>query len=212
MRNVRRRGKISRIPAAAIAASMLVSLGCGVNSVNAEDVHTYVLEADLVKLLDTAGTATLNSSGEIVDPKGKIIGVVTPNSPSVTVVKDKHPAAPLLKQRGEDIMAASLYNRIAFLRALTDKEIKLGHVKKDQRPELTETLDDAKKELKEKIDSEDSLTFKEAIDVGEKLDTVSRSLKRAAEFRAKVLPMVVISKTSPDIKQLTIFKKTVIVD
>ena len=72
-------------------------------------------------------------------------------------------------------------------------------------------LEKTRKELDQKIKSNDDFTFKEAIEIGERLDQTARGLKRAKEFRAHAalaIPMVVIEPEEPEVKRLTIFFQT----
>lgn len=171
----------------------------------------YLLSTEVVTLLDNQRTANLNASGEIVDENGKIIGVITAKSPSVTVVRKEHPMAKIINEKPDEVMAASLYNRINFLKDLAASETVKGHVKKDQLPVVMESLEKTRKELDQKIKSNDDFTFKEAIEIGERLDQTARGLKRAKEFRAHAAlatPMVVIEPEEPEVKRLTIFFQT----
>ena len=77
--------------------------------------------------------------------------------------------------------------------------------------EKAQAKEKTRKELDQKIKSNDDFTFKEAIEIGERLDQTARGLKRAKEFRAHAAlatPMVVIEPEEPEVKRLTIFFQT----
>jgi predicted type IV restriction endonuclease len=137
--------------------------------------------------------------------------VITAVDPSVTVVKKEHPMAVIINDKSDRVMAASLYNRIAFLKSLVVDESNKGHVASDQVPTVIDSLDKTEKELNTKVKSGKDLTFAEAITIGERLDQTANSLKRAKRFRLhteELAPMVVVSPQEPTVKRLTIFSVT----
>ncbi|MGE0262003.1 MAG: hypothetical protein AB7V06_04875 [Candidatus Obscuribacterales bacterium] len=195
-----------------ITVSVAVAATFGIMSqpAQADEIRLYPvgLNAEVVKLLDTSGTATLNASGEIVTTDGKIIGVITPSSPSVTVVKAA-PGAVVIHDDLSAVLASSLNNRIAFLRDLVDRETQLGHVPSASRDDIVARLAAIQGNLNARITSDGKLSFDEALGVGNDLDSISHSLKRASEFRLKAValePMVVVDSKEPTTRRLTIFR------
>lgn len=195
----------------ALAASLVTGMMTAPAALSLESDSPVILSTEIVSLLDKNKTATLNASGELVDENGKIIGVITAVDPSVTVVKKEHPMAVIINDKSDRVMAASLYNRIAFLKNLVVDESNKGHVASDQVPTVIESLDKTEKELNTKVKSGNDLTFAEAITIGERLDQTANSLKRAKRFRLhteELAPMVVVSPKEPAVKRLTIFSVT----
>ncbi len=195
----------------ALAASLVTGMMTAPAALSLESDSPVILSTEIVSLLDKNKTATLNASGELVDENGKIIGVITAVDPSVTVVKKEHPMAVIINDKSDRVMAASLYNRIAFLKNLVVDESNKGHVATDQVPTVIESLDKTEKELNAKVKSGKDLTFAEAITIGERLDQTANSLKRAKRFRLhteELAPMVVVSPKEPTVKRLTIFSVT----
>ena len=195
----------------ALAATLLTGLTTIPAALSLESDSPVILSTEIVSLLDKNRTATLNASGELVDENGKIIGVITAVDPSVTVVKKEHPMAVIINDKSDRVMAASLYNRIAFLKSLVVDESNKGYIATDQVPTVIETLNKTEKELNEMVKSGKDLTFAEAIKIGERLDQTANSLKRAKRFRLhteELAPMVVVSPQEPTVKRLTIFSVT----
>ncbi|MBK9144608.1 MAG: hypothetical protein IPM23_19125 [Candidatus Melainabacteria bacterium] len=193
-----------------VAVAVAATIGIMSQHARADEIrlNPVGLNAEVVKLLDTSGTATLNASGEIVTTDGKIIGVITPASPSVTVVKSA-PGAVVIHDDLSSVLASSLNNRIAFLKKLVGRENQLGHVPAASRDDLVSRLAAIQGNLNARITSDGNLTFDEALSVGNDLDSISHSLKRASEFRLKAValePMVVVDSKVPTTRRLTIFR------
>ncbi|MEZ4537372.1 MAG: hypothetical protein R3D26_20590 [Cyanobacteriota/Melainabacteria group bacterium] len=130
----------------ALAATLLTGLTTIPAALSLESDSPVILSTEIVSLLDKSKTATLNASGELVDENGKIIGVITAIDPSVTVVKKEHPMAVIINDKSDRVMAASLYNRIAFLKSLVVDESNKGYIATDQVPTVVETLNKTERE------------------------------------------------------------------
>lgn len=180
----------------------------------ADQVVTYTLSPDVVRLVSPTSTTMLTSDGQIITSEGTVVGVI--DDPSVTVVREVPTTTKVVRiaQKRDELMAASLYNRIAALKDLTAKEFSLGHIPAKNLEKLDERLSDIREDLHDKIDSGDHLTYEEAIDVGEDLDSVAQSLKRANKLLVideYVLRPMVVAEPSGG-KRLSIFTRSVTKD
>ncbi|MBX9693043.1 MAG: hypothetical protein K2Z81_11710 [Cyanobacteria bacterium] len=120
-----------------------------------------------------------------------------------------------ITQTPHQLLAASLYNRIAALKNLAAKETALGHVPKNNYDKVIENLNEITAKVSSDVKSGGKISFKEALKAGEELDQVAYSLKRVergviiVESQRVLEPMVIESSGGSTGKRLSIFTTSV---
>jgi hypothetical protein len=196
----------------AISFALAVSFGVGSQVANAETIEVPVsLTGDVVRFVETNRGAAIGATGDIFDASGHVVGVVYgPNGKVVHEVSgDK---IVVIKERGDTILSASLYNRLFDLQNLLVSEKALGHISADKYDALYADLKDARAELDSKVSSGGLLAFDESIEIGSDLDTIASRLKTeitSPPAYAEVVyrPMVIVE--DPAQKRIAIYRRTV---
>ena len=129
----------------AISFALATSLGVCAQA-NADTIAVPVsLNGDVVKFVETNTGCALDAAGNILDTSGNIVGVVYGSDGKVVreVSGDK---IVVIKERGDSIATASLYNRLVDLQNLLITEKALNHISGDKfdvlSAELTTTRSD----------------------------------------------------------------------
>jgi len=196
----------------AISFALAVSFGVGYQAANAETIEVPVtLTGDVVQFVESRPGVAITSSGDIIDVSGNVVGVVYgPNGKVVhEVTGDK---IVIIKERGDTIVSASLYNRLYDLQNLLVSEKALNHISADKYDALLEDLKDARSDLDSKVSSGGFLAFDESIEIGSDLDTIATRLKSeitSPPAYAEVVykPMVIVE--DPAKKRISIYRRTV---
>lgn len=196
----------------AISFALAVSFGVGSQVANADTIEVPVtLTGDVVKFVETNTGAAIDATGDILSPSGQIIGVVYgPNGKVVHEISgDK---VVVIKERGDSILSASLYNRLYDLQNLLISEKALGHISKDKYDAIFADLKDARADLDAKLSSGGLLAFDESVEIGSDLDTIAARLKSEITspptYAAVVYkPMVIVD--DPAKKRIAIYRRTV---
>jgi hypothetical protein len=190
--------------------ALAVSFGVS-GQANADTIEVPVtLTGDVIKVVSTTTGATVDASGNVLDASGNIVGVVVgPDGKAVhEVTGDK---IVVIKQRGDSILSASLYNRIYDLQNTLVQEKALGHISSDKYDALYEDIKKARADLDAKIASGSILTFDESLATAADLDSLASRVKgELTGVTATSIvfnPMVVVE--SPDKKRISIYQRTV---
>ena len=196
----------------AISFALAVSFGVGSQAANADTIEVpFTLTGDVVKFVETNTGAAINATGDILAPSGEIIGVVY--GPEGKVVHEvSGDKVMIIKERGDAILSASLYNRLYDLQNLLISEKALGHISADKYDALYADIKDARAELDSKVSSGGLLAFEEGVEIGSDLDTIATRLKTeitSPPAFAEVVykPMVIVD--DPAKKRIAIYRRTV---
>ncbi|GEM_PF-1680436 len=189
----------------------VVSFGPGTQAVNADTMSIPVtLTGDVVQFVDTNVGAALDATGNILDSSGNIVGVVY--GPDGKVVhKVSSDKIVIVKQRGDAILSASLYNRLYDLQNLMITEKALGHLAADKYDALIADINDARADLDGKVSTGGVLSFEACVEIGRDLDDTATRVK--SELNATTStdvvykPMVIVS--DPAKKRISIYQRTV---
>lgn len=194
----------------AMMFSLAVSFGVS-GQANAEVIEFPVtLTGDVVKFVSTTTGATVDASGNVLDASGNIVGVVVgPDGKAVHEVSgDK---LVVIKQSGDAILSASLYNRIYDLQNIVMQEKTLGHISTDKSDALLQDIKNARADLDAKIASGNILTFDESLAMAADLDSLAQRVRadlNATTSTAVVYkPMLVVE--SPEKKRISIYQRSV---
>lgn len=194
----------------AMMFALAVSFGVS-GQANAEVIEFPVtLTGDVVKFVSTTTGATVDASGNVLDASGNIVGVVVgPDGKAVHEVSgDK---IVVIKQRGDAILSASLYNRIYDLQNILMQEKTLGHISTDKSDALLQDIKNARADLDAKIASGNILTFDESLAMAADLDSLAQRVRadlNATTSTAVVYkPMLVVE--SPEKKRISIYQRSV---
>ncbi len=194
----------------AISFAFAASLGICAQA-NADTIAVPVsLNGDVVKFVETNTGCALDAAGNILDTSGNIVGVVYGPDGKVVheVTGDK---IVVIKERGDSIAAASLYNRLVDLQNLLIAEKALNHISGDKFDALSAELTTARSDLDAKVASGSVLSFQESLDVGASLDAIASrvrgELNNVAVAEVVFKPMVIVS--NPEKKRIAIYQRTV---
>lgn len=194
----------------AMMFALAVSFGVS-GQANAEVIEFPVtLTGDVVKFVSTTTGATVDASGNVLDASGNIVGVVVgPDGKAVHEVSgDK---LVVIKQSGDAILSASLYNRIYDLQNIVMQEKTLGHISTDKSDALLQDIKNARADLDAKIASGNILTFDESLAMAADLDSLAQRVRadlNATTSTAVVYkPMLVVE--SPEKKRISIYQRSV---
>lgn len=195
----------------ALMLALAVSFGVS-STANADTIEVPVtLTGDVIKFVSTTTGATVDAAGNVLDSSGNVVGVVIDanGQPVHQVTGDK---IVVIKQKSDDIMSASLYNRIYDLQNLLAQEKALGHISSDKCDALCADISNARVDLDAKIASDNALTFDESLALAADLDRIADRVKgdlNAATSTAVVYQPMLIVGESPEKKRISIYQRTI---
>jgi len=194
----------------AMLVVLAVSFGVSAQSANAEIIEAPVtLTGDVIKFVSTTTGATVDATGDILDSSGNVVGVVLgPNGQVVHEVSgDK---VVVVKQSGDAIVTASLYNRAIDLQSFLAAERAAGRITSDKYDALFADVENFKKDIVVKAGTDNFLTFDESLALGADLDTLATRIKTDANVTTTAVvfnPMVIVE--NPTKKRIAIYQRTI---